>query len=499
MGTIQVVNLAFTQMLGYFQSDLRGLPLDFILPCVYRESTRDYLIDISNHGMKGHLMVYVVHKNGYLQLVKMRVRLFSSVGEDSKFLVTLEIEKNGGILALTDTSFRVAGVSEEANRALGLSRRYVSQKQVQMQKLCPEIFSEHNELTLSFKTRVSVYYCFPVQSASQVKYYKILSPYYESLRDGQGKIAGRSYELFEDAILLDKRSSNAAKLTVSVESVRYFMGNIIGYVFTFKAPKIDSKAVETLSTEVQAPNSIIEFDTKLGLYMRTFTTKLNPRSEVKLKAGDTSSRPDIERGSFDATGSESIINFFNDSSGYKSGETTFAGVVSKRIAELQLRLKGSRLLEFNDYLQTAHKPTYYGKNIKTCDLARVQLKEKLPPVLLGKSLQKVADETMKCPGNVYLQKQSEDYRIRVLLRSNEMTTEYVAERYRGSRVLALFMVVFGICMLGVIALPAWQFVMVGRTKKAATESLTLSFNAFDRTYLELMGQSLLLCASYVNE
>jgi len=207
---------------------------------------------------------------------------------------------------------------------------------------------------------------------------------------------------------------------------------------------------------------------------------------------------DFDKGSLEGSGYGSM-DFLNDFPIYKLGQVSFAGVLQKQITILQSNLKGLRLIEFNEYLKSAYRPRYYGNSIKTCDLMRNEIKEKLPPILLDESPQEVADETMKCSGNIFLQKQSEDYRIRMLLKSNEKTIEYIIERCKISKVLTVFLILFGILMVGVIVIFSLQFYAARKTKRTASKSFDLSVAAFDRTYIELISKNVLHCASYINE
>ena len=166
---------------------------------------------------------------------------------------------------------------------------------------------------------------------------------------------------------------------------------------------------------------------------------------------------------------------------------------------MQYSMKGAQLIEFKEYLKVNYKNKKYSKNIKTMDLNRKEIKERTLPIILDGKWSKVADESMKCPGNIYLKKQSEDYRIRMILKENIKTKEFIMEKYKLSRLIFSFFILLAIVNTFIIVIDFLDSQFLKQTSKSIESSLNSAEQTFTRVTLLTTSHDLLIASGYFNE
>ena len=474
------MNFEFSKLTGYFQKEIEGLHLELLLLPIYRESIREYLIKVSNEKTISIETIIIVDKNGYLIQCQISILRIPSLEIDDQLFMTLSpIKEANKIIVGTDMNLRVLGISEGANTMLALNSKYIAQNKLIMKDLCPTLFSEDNPQTNQNKTYTNTKYHFPKLTYNDLKYYKIICPLYKHFRPNNP---------------LSSKNSTTEPLEVLAkkEIIKDLSKHIIGYIFHLK-PKISEigRHSQLKPNTIPEFKSILEYNKTIGMYIRRYEKTNEVKYNDHLRGSNICQKKSMIK---------SLRRIFTINA-FKDTKITFEKMILAKITMIERRLDSKQLCEFTRFLSNSHKIVNYEKDVKSLNILDVnkEIKPSPPKLALGEIFEKVADKNMKCPGNVMLIKQSEDYRLKLMLSNIEQTTNYIKKHFKPLLFFKIFLLGLSILIIGMISSMSAETYLKSALSDTIIDKVNLTMEGFSRAYLETISSSGLLCVVSINK
>ena len=485
------MNLGFTHEFGYFQKDIKGLTLDNILYSIYKPYTHDYLIHLSNTNEKKSEIFYVKTKNGYMVSTVSKISKVSFFGEDSQFLIALKpIKDRHKAFIVTDLNLKIIGLNPGANSLLGLSKKIILKHNIILENLCPELFINNKADSIKSPFKKFVKYNMPSYTKEEFDYYGILSTHYNfENRIKKNLSSVISFDISDDSILVK----------VIVNPIKYYLDKIIGFAFNFSLKEDKHTDKATIIEKSYERPSIIIYEKNVDSYVRKYDSIDDEPEDFKSMSTLSNLR------------SFTIFKFIEHVAGKNLGtckakfEKThidyFNTIVANQIYKIRLKLKFEDLSKFDNYISEHYNHSNYSKYIKTYRITnpKEQLENDRPSFLIDRNYQTVVDKRMKCPGNILLKKQSEAYRLRLMLYDNSEIEEFILSQFSFSKLLIFFLIFLGVVNINFIGTAIFKKKTISILRFDLLKSFDYATYGFSRIYINLMTANAISCSIYLNQ